>query len=132
LTEHEYIHKMDHRDQSEQKSQWIISKDSEKECFEKAIHAEWNLPAYRCWGLHFENGEVGYLGKAAKVRSEPRQLFIAKFVDSDQNNKWHGYPVDSCKNQDTPPETVLNDWLQKRYLRQHTIRKITKGQTCKL
>ncbi len=110
---------MDHRDQSDKKSQWHISTDAERECFVKSITAEWNLPQYNCWGLHFEDEKVSYLGVTARSESELRQLFIAKFIDSNQNSKWHGYPADPCneKQQDIPPEVILNDWLQKQYLR---------------
>jgi hypothetical protein len=74
------------------------------------------------------------LGETASSESERRQLFIAKFVDSNKNDQWHGYPADPCgnKQQDIPPETVLNIWLQEQYLRPSIIRKLTKGQKCKL
>ena len=128
-----YIHKMDHRDQSDKKSQWSISIDAERGCFTGAICAGWNLPPHNCWGLHFEDRKVGYLGTTAKSEPEQRQLFIAKFVDSDKNDKWHGYPADPCnKNQDIPPDSVLKDWLQKQYLRRQTVSKLAKGKKCRL
>jgi hypothetical protein len=96
--------------------------------------ANWILPSYVCWGLHFEEQAVTYLGVTASGEPEPRQLFIAKFVDSNKNDQWHGYPADpgGNKQQDIPPETVLNSWLQEQYLRPSIIRKLTKGQKCKL
>lgn len=128
-----YIHKLDHRDQSDKKSQWCISTDAERECFIASIAAKWNLPQHNCWGLYFESGKVSYLGVVAKSESESRKLFIAKFIDSNKNNKWHGYPADPCeKQQDIPPQVILNDWLQKKHLRGQTVRKLTKGQKCEL
>jgi hypothetical protein len=129
-----YIHKMDHRDQSDKKSQWLISTDAERECFVYSITARWNTPQYSCWGLHFEGGKVSYLGVTAKSDPELRQLFIAKFIDSNKNDKWHGYPADACneKQQDIPPEVILKDWLQKDHLRPQVVRKLTRGQKCKL
>ena len=129
-----YIHKMDHRDQSDKKSQWLISTDAERECFVNAIHAKWDLPQHNCWGLHFKDEKVSYLGTTAKSEPKLRQLFIAKFIDSSQNNKWHGYPADPCaeKRQDIPPTSVLNDWLQKKYLRPAVVRKLTREEKCKL
>lgn len=129
-----YIHKLDHRNRSSEKSQWIISMDEERNCFTGAMTASWNLPQHNCWGLHFEDGAVAYVGTTAQNEPESRQLFIAKFVDSNQNSKWHGYPADPCgtKQQDIPPEPILKDWLEKQYLRPQTIRKITRGQKCRL
>lgn len=129
-----YIHKMDHRDQSDKKSQWSISTDLERKCFVDAICAQWNLPQHNCWGLHFEDGKVSFLGITTRSEPKPRQLFIAKFVDSNKNSKWHGYPADPCdeKQQDIPPDSIRNDWLQKQYLRPQIIRKLAQGQKCKL
>lgn len=134
LSDATYIHKMDHRNQSEKKSQWIISMDDERYCFINAMNSHWDLPLYNCWGLHFEAGKVSYVGIVASNEPDSHQLFIAKFVDSNKNNKWHGYPADPCgsKQQDIPPETVLNIWLQKQYLRPQVIRKLSRGQKCKL
>lgn len=75
-----------------------------------------------------------YVGVTAKSNPEERELFIAKFVDSNENSKCHGYPADPCneKQQDIPPEIILNDWLAKKYLRPQIVRKIGKGQKCKL
>lgn len=129
-----YIHKMDHRDQSDKKSQWIISIDAERECFVDAMSAKWDLPQHNCWGLYFKDGKVSYLGTTAKSDPELRQLFIAKFVDSDKNNKWHGYPANPCnsKQQDIPPDSIRNDWLQKKYLRPAVVVKLTRGKKCEL
>ncbi len=132
MSEHTYIHKLDHRDQSGKKSQWLISKDSEKECFEKSMYLKWNIPEYVCWGLHFKDGKADYLGITAKSEPELRHLFIAKFVDGDKNNTWHGYPADSCKGQDIPPVDIQNYWLRERYLRPNVITKIARGKKCKL
>ena len=131
MSDHIYIPKLDHRDQSGKKSQWIISEDCERKCFEEAMYAKWNRENF-CWGLHFEDGKVNYLGRTAKSEPELRQLFIAKFIDSDKNNKWHGYPADPCKGQDIPPVPIQKYWLQKEYLRSAVIGKIAKGKKCTL
>ena len=131
MSDHIYIPKLDHRDQSGKKSQWIISEDCERKCFEEAMCAKWNIENL-CWGLHLEDGKANYLGRTAKSEPELRQLFIAKFIDSDKNNKWHGYPADPCKGQDIPPEPILNCWLQKNYLRRAVIAKINRGKKCTL
>jgi hypothetical protein len=132
FSERTYVHKMDHRDQSVKKSQWSISKDLEQECFEKAMNAKWDLPEHNCWGLHLENEKAVYLGKTASSDPDSRQLFIAKFVDGDKNNKWHGYPADPCdqKQQDIPPDIIRRDWLDKQYFRATVIAKISRGKKC--
>lgn len=129
-----YLHKMDHRDQSEKKSQWSISMDEERQCFTSAISFNWILLECNCWGLHLKNGKATYLGTTAKNEPKLRQLFIAKFIDGNKDNKWHGYPADPCneKQQDIPPDFIRKSWLERQYLRPQTVRKISRGQKCEL
>lgn len=127
-----YIPKLDHRNGSPQKSQWTISEQAEQQCFYQAYNL-WQQAEYTCWGLHFENGKAVYLGKSKISSGIVRDLFIAKFLDSNANCEWHGYPADHTLNhQDIPPTDVLAVWLKDGHLRQAAIRKITKGQKCKL
>jgi hypothetical protein len=125
---------MDHRNQSNEKSQWIISMYEEKCCFDYSMNAQWIMPIHICWGLHFECGKVTYIGATASNEPQPRDLFIAKFIDSNKNSEWHGYPADPSgrKQQDIPPESILKMWLEKQHLRPQTVRKITRGQKCRL
>ncbi|HLP87614.1 MAG TPA: hypothetical protein VK184_03275 [Nostocaceae cyanobacterium] len=125
---------MDHRNNSPDKSQWTIDLIVERSCFKLSLISSWNEPQYTSWGLHFENDTVTYLGHSSQNEPNACKLFIAKFVDSNKNNKWHGYPANPSgqKPQDIPPESVLNQWLNKEYLRPQTIRKISRGQKCKL
>jgi hypothetical protein len=127
-----YYHKPDHGDNNRDKSQWTISEDEEKECFENSFSMGWNQD-YVSWGLHFKEEKVTHLGKAAQNESNGGTLlFIAKFVDGNKNNElWHGYPANpggKKKQQDIPPENVLKDWLQKKYFRSASIiSKIVRG-----
>ncbi len=130
-----YTHKIDHRNNSGEKSQWTITELEEKSCFKYSLESYWNKPHYYIsWGLYLRNDKVEYLGNSAKNEPELCQLFIAKFIDSSKNSKWHGYPANPSgqKPQDIPPENVLGDWLSKQYLRPQLIRKIARGQKCKL
>ncbi len=129
-----YIHKIDHRNNSKEKSQWTISQIEEQECFKCSLISNWSEPAYTSWGLHFEDNKVVYLGRSAENEPNLSLLFIAKFVDSTQNNKWHGYPANpgGQKQQDIPPQSVLKDWGEKKYFRPAVIRKLSKGQKCRL
>jgi|SanBayMetagenome_1026888.scaffolds.fasta_scaffold02444_2 hypothetical protein len=133
LDTNSYFHKHDHRNKSPKKSQWTITEDEEKICFENSLLSKWN-EEHLSWGLHFNEKKVQYLGKSAEFESVSCDLFIAKFIDGDKNKQWHGYPANpnGKKPQDIPPVNVLNDWLKNEYLRRATIRKITKGQKCSL
>lgn len=129
-----YIHKIDHRNNSPEKSQWIISENDEKNCFKFSLASDWKKHPHSSWSLYLKNNTVEYLGYSAKKEPISCQLFIAKFVDSNKNNKWHGYPANPSgqKPQDIPPVCILNDWFEKKYLRLPLIRKIAKGQKCSL
>ena len=128
-----YIHKKDHRDNTPEKSQWTISELEERDCFEFSLRNNWNTPDCVSWGLYFDHtGNVGYLGKSASKEADKQNLFLAKFVDSNKNNLWHGYPANHTKNQDRPPEQILNNWMKEKYFSVAKIRKISKGQKCKL
>ncbi len=127
-----YIHKADHRNGSPDKSQWTILEPVERRCFERA-YTSWRCSGYNCWGLHLEDNRVAYLGVTKRSAPETRNLFVAKFLDGNRNNKWHGYPADHVLNQqDIPPEDVLAMWLAAQLLRPAIIRKLSKGQKCKL
>jgi len=129
-----YIHKKDHRDKTPEKSQWTISELEEQSCFVHGIQKNWNNKSkFVSWGLHLDHlGKVVYLGITAPNEPEAQELFFAKFIDSSKNNCWHGYPANHRKQQDIPPEEVLNDWMENKYLPPAKIRKILKGQPCKL
>ncbi len=132
LPEVYYIHKADHRNGSYQKSQWIVSEPAERQCFSRA-YTSWHSAKFICWGLHFESDKVAYLGVSKSLGGTARKLFMAKFIDGNGNSKWHGYPADYVLNQqDIPPDEVLNLWFQAKYLRLAAIRKLSKGQKCKL
>jgi hypothetical protein len=93
----------------------------------------WRCNDNSCWGLHFRDELVSYLGVTKSAAPEKRRLFVAKFIDNNGNNRWHGYPADHVLNQqDIPPENILGNWLENQYLRTATIRKLSKGQKCRL
>lgn len=126
-----YIHKIDHRNGNPNKSQWTINEAEERKSFRRAFNS-WRDSNHTCWGLHFEDGHVAYLGKTKRSAPEQRDLFIAKFIDGNRNNIWHGYPADHVLNQqDIPPEAVLKMWLDFQYLRPAVVRKVSRGQKCK-
>jgi hypothetical protein len=132
-----YTHNEQHRNNNPHKSQWTISRDEELSCFETAstlLYIYGINEGPDCWGLHKENKTVVYLGRTAiNSPNSGQELFIAKFIDGNNNDVWHGYPADHVGNQqDIPPASVLQFWLEENSLPVSKIRKITKGQKCKL
>ena len=129
-----YIHKKDHRDKTPEKSQWTIFEAEERSCFVHGIKNNWNTPQkFVSWGLHFnDQGKVAYLGETASKEPESQELFFAKFIDSSENNCWHGYPANHRKQQDRPPGKVLISWREKGYLSKKQTTNIQKGHKCKL
>ena len=133
FTEIFYTHKVDHRNNSPEKSQWIITEAEERECFKYSFESCWDEQSFTSWGLYFKDNKVDYLGKTATNEPMFSYLFIAKFVDSTKNHKWHGYPANpGGKQQDIPPVFVTKEWQNKNYLPRTKVRKISKGQKCKL
>ncbi|MGA1410060.1 MAG: hypothetical protein ACO37W_10035 [Prochlorotrichaceae cyanobacterium] len=127
-----YIHKKDHRNDSPEKAQWIISEIEERECYRLGIEKSWSTSPDVSWGIHINAGKAAYLGRTASKKGDIRESFIAKFRDDEGNNCWHGYPADPREDQDIPPVEILRDWEMNKYLRLATIRKIIKKQKCKL
>ena len=128
-----YRSKPDHRDGTNLKSQWTILYNQEVASFDLATREDWSSGATTRWGLHM-NPAPGNLGQSASAFGTPtRPLFIAKFIDGDANDLWHGYPADPYRNQhDIPPSSVLRAWNSATHLRPAVIRKLVKGQLCTL
>ena len=128
-----YGFKPDHRDNTTLKSQWVILCADEVNCFNLATSQDWSSDASTRWGLHF-NPSVANLGQSALAFGiPPRALFIAKFIDGNANDLWHGYPADPYRNQhDLPPTSVLKIWQSESHLRPALIRKLVKGRLCAL
>jgi hypothetical protein len=118
-----------HRNNSPQGSQWTITTADEYICFASADRAGWLLPA-EGWGLHLVAGTPDYLGIGV---DRSRRLFLAKFVASTSPPTWHGYPADhEMHQQDIPHPKILDKWLQSKTLTAPKIRKLGKGQPCRL
>ncbi len=124
-----YVHKADHRNNSPRKSQWKISDQDERTCFVLMYDSRWC--ERNCgWSLHLDNGIIDYLGVSV-IRQ--RRLFLAKFVDGNNNQRWHGYPADHILNQqDIPTGEILLAWKYAGYLSFPKVRKLMRGQPCNL
>lgn len=116
-----------HRSGALGKSQWRILVSEEISCFDRARAAGW-LDVDVGWGLHVLNGTPAYVGVA---RDHETRVFVAKFTGS--LRVWHGYPADhrqSCG--DIPTEHVLGRWMRDGLLGRAKVRKLTRGQPCRL
>jgi len=123
------IYKMNpvRRDGTSGKSQWRVSRQDEIRCFDGARASNW-LVGPVGWGLHLSAGVPDYLGVA---RDHQSRVFVAKFTG--EQNVWHGYPADHRRNhRDIPTESVLADWMREGLLARATVRKLTRGQPCRL
>ena len=124
-----YAHHPAHRDNTPDKSQWIITEYEERKCFVDARAQKW-LARKIGWGLYIATGCVAYLGTA---RDRQRQLFVAKFVNPTQQNLWHGYPADHQRTtNDIPTNPILKNWLNSKLLSAAKVRKLSRGQPCVL
>lgn len=116
-----------HRDGTSGKSQWRVSHEDEIRCFDGARTSHW-LVGTVGWGLHLAAGNPDYLGVA---RDHETKVFVAKFTG--ERDVWHGYPADHRRNhRDIPNERILADWMREGVLKPAKVRKIGRGQPCRL
>lgn len=126
----DYTFNPSHRNRMTKKSQWTISEEAELAAFVRASEHEWIINDEHAWGVHHTEGNLEYLGLAQDHNTE---VFVAKFVNDVPHKNWHGYPADHQSNtQDIPPTSVLNDWIRTGLLKARKVRKIQRGQPCKL
>lgn len=118
-----------HRNNSPQKSQWLILENEEVECFRIAYDKGWKNGG-NAWGLYYKRDRLDYLGIGT---DRTVRLFIAKFKNDSSHNAWHGYPADHQRHQqDIPDESILRSWITNKVLAKAKIRKIGAGQPCSL
>ena len=98
-------------------------------CFSRARANRWLVEVEKVgWGLHLPAGKPDYVGVA---RDHDTRIFVAKFT-ADQD-VWHGYPADHRQNyRDIPTERILDGWMHNGLLTRAKIRKIARGQPCRL
>lgn len=110
------------------KSIWTINLVEEVDCFKKSYSSQWQLNC-KGWGLHIIQDRICVLGK----NPEGENLKIAKFVDSSNDNSWHGYPADYRSNiQDRPTQHILEMWREEGIIKKHHMSKIRSGMPCNI
>lgn len=124
-----YIASSKHRETTNpKKSYWTIEYIEELQCFINCYQKDYNYENLT-WGLINENSILRVLGK----NNFDEELKIAKFIDSSQNDLWHGYPADyRRKNQDRPNIDVLKKWVNENIITKAKMLKIRQGQKCNL
>jgi hypothetical protein len=117
-----------HRNKTPGKSQWTITSPEEAQACSVCIQRDW-VDEWTGWGLHYINGSPQYLGVG---QDHVTLVFIAKFVSEDQGTYWHGYPAHHSRQWDRPAAAILAAWLRNEVLPAAKIRKVSKGEPCKL
>ena len=114
---------------SENLSIWQVDYQSEVQCFIDSIDSSYAV-GHRAWGF-ISSPPFSKLG-IGKFSNEITELFMAKFVDGDKNDKWHGYPCYYKRVADTPPKSVLTRWVKEEIITKKQMSKISQRQICKL
>jgi hypothetical protein len=126
---HAYQPKSDHWDGSANKSQWTIQPAREYDIFALATSRSWMVDD-SAWGIHLVNGKAEYLGRAAVDPGPADELFIAFFEIAPT---CHGYPTRGKPGRrDHVPTAIRQQWLADEYVRPATLRKLGRGQSCRL
>lgn len=125
----EYIISSQHRRTGNQnKCIWIITHDEEVNCFSNSYTEKW-ISDSKAWGLIIENNSLKILG----LNDDDQELKLAKFVDANKNNIWHGYPADYMNRvHDIPVQNILKKWVEKNIITKAKMSKIRRGISCNL
>lgn len=127
------ISSLHRRQDNSNKSIWTISPAEEVDCFIRTVKEGWinrtNEKKKEAWGLKPNNRHLDVIGK----NNKDQELKLAKFVDGDDKDVWHGYPADyRNKSNDRPPEDILRRWIDKKYIDKRKMVKIRSGKSCSL
>ena len=124
-----YIVSSQHRGRrNPHKSTWIITIEEEIECFIQAVNNNWRIET-EAWGVKTFGGILQVVG----LNYNQQELKLAKFVDGNSTNVWHGYPADyMSKSQDRPTTSILKVWVKNGFLTKAKMSKIRQGQSCNL
>ncbi len=119
-----------HRSRNPDKSRWSIPMPIEVTLFRDALKLGYeDKEMFTAWNLYVKDGVICVVGYSV----DNKKLKIGKFVDSNKNEQWHGYPADYMKNnQDIPPASILMTWQKAGYITTATMKKIKGGQPCNL
>lgn len=130
-TTNKYIISSYHRNRGRRKSDkciWIITRDEEVQCFITSVNSNWGGSSVY-WGLKLIGNNPQTIGE----NYYREQLKIAKFINGNGGNVWHGYPADYLRRiQDIPDTEILQIWVKSGYIQKSHFRKIRQGMPCNL
>lgn len=113
-----------HRNGNPNKAQWTVSYENEISIFAGAAVENIIVDEQYMWGIFVPQYEPEVLG----VTKNGDQSRIAIFDNGKHNGFWHGYPADYIREQEVPPDVVLDTWRTKAIISKPDINKIIKGQ----
>lgn len=120
-------------------SVWSINISDEYNCFIEALSytdssqvtniSYKSLDETLCWGVNIDSTRLQSLG----YNNLTNELFFGKFTKHIHNNEWHGYPADFIKKtQDRPPLNFLVSLEENGLLTKNKMKKISRGQKCRI
>jgi hypothetical protein len=110
------------------KSWWIISLVDEVQCFDISYRRVW-VNDKEGWGLYCKGGALIVVGHAP----DGEKVKIAKFLNKNSDQYWHGYPANYKNNpQDRPPMDILFMWRDEKLIKKHHMSHIRRGKECNL
>ena len=122
----------EHRNKkNSEKSLWTIDPDEERQVFESTTTPS-GLLSTSAGDYIFRNGFCNIIPGIDKTRAQ--QLIVARFVDDNHVQVWHGYPADpnrrsqQARIKEIPPEEIQKVWLRDNVVPKPTLRKIGKGE----
>lgn len=94
------------------------------------VKNNWVINNNKGWSLHRENRNTNS-NIGVSVQNEFVQ--IAKFVDSSNNQQWHGYPIDYRMSvNDRPHIAILQNWVDQGIIKKRDKARILQGKGCKI
>lgn len=110
------------------RSVWTRTVAEEVECFRLALNNDWGHAA-ELWGHRRSLDRLDQLGRNWCNES----LWFGKFIRSQSNSPWHGYPADYRRRpQDRPPTAVLVRWRDLGAIEKYQVARVAGGQQCGL
>jgi hypothetical protein len=93
-----------------------------------SLQNQWSQDNHH-WSFYSYNSVAQAIGKNCRNDS----LYIAKYVDGNNSNTWHGYPVDPRRGTyDRPSSDILHQWVQMGIIDKPQANRIKAGKTCSL
>lgn len=121
-----YKFKIDHRNNSPQKSQWIISCNLEYDLARQSFDNQFNL-GNKYYNVLSDNVILQIVGRSIIRNSIREPLKICKFIRNQDD--LHGYPANHMMNlQDIPPDKILKDMKRLSLISKRDYKLIRQGK----